>query len=305
MDRLRSLETFIKVVETGSFARAAEALDTSPAGVTRHIAELEARLGTRLLQRSSRRLSLTESGSLYFERAKQVLEDLTEADALAGAATLRPAGLLRVNVPVAFGIRVLAPLWPTFRQRHPEVRLDIALADRFVDLVEEGVDAAVRIGRLSNSNLIARRLATARGFVCASPGYLAKYGAPAAPEELAQHRCLGYRYASTRDEWVLLAPDGNEARVAVRCEFHANNGDVLMQAACAGEGIVMLPSFIVGDAIRAGHLVPVLRDWTFPPLGIHVVYPSRRHLSAKVRALFDFLGEHIGDPPTWEHDLFD
>ena len=304
MDRLRSLETFIKVVETGSFARAADALDTSPAGVTRHIAELESRLGTRLLQRSSRRLSLTESGSLYFERAKQVLEDLAEADALAGAATLQPAGLLRVNVPVAFGIRVLAPLWPAFRQRYPEVRLDITLADRFVDLVEEGVDAAVRIGRLSSSNLIARRLATVRGFVCASPAYLSRHGTPATPEALAQHRCLGYRYSSTRDEWVLQTPTGDETRVSVRCEFHANNGDVLMQAACAGEGIVMLPSFIVGDAIRAGALVPVLQDWPFPPLGVHVVYPSRRHLSAKVRALYEFLSDHIGDPPTWEAGLF-
>ncbi len=303
LDRLRAIEMFVKVVEAGSFVRAAEALDTSPAGVTRHIADLEARLGTRLLQRSSRRLALTDSGAAYFERAKQILDDLAEADAMAGAEAMRPTGLLRVNVPVVFGTQVLAPLWPAFRARHPQVRLDITLSDRFVDLVEEGVDAAVRIARLPSSNLIARRLATVRTLVCASPEYLRRFGTPAAATDLTQHRCLGYRYASARDEWEFIAPDGSPTRVAVRCEFHANNGDVLCAAAIGGEGIVALPSFICATAIARGELTVVLPEWSMPELGAHVVYPSRRYLSAKVRALVDFLTEVIVDPPAWEAPL--
>lgn len=300
MDRLRALEMFVKAVEAGSFTRAAEALGSSPAGVTRHIAALEARLGTRLLQRSSRRLALTESGAEYFERAKQILEDLTEADALAGAEAMRPAGLLRINVPVVFGARVLAPLWPRFRARHPEIKLDIAVSDRFVDLVEEGVDAAVRIARLPSSNLIARRLATVRTFACASPAYLKKNGTPAAPQDLAGHRCLGYRYSTTKDEWEFVAPDGRERRIAVDCDFHANHGEVICAAACGGEGIAVLPSFIAGPAVARGELVVLLRGWTIPELGAHVVYPSRRHLPAKVRALVEFLTESITDPPAWD-----
>ncbi len=303
LDRLRAIEMFVKVVEAGSFVRAAEALDTSPAGVTRHIADLETRLGTRLLQRSSRRLALTDSGSAYYDRAKQILEDLNEAEAIAGAETLAPTGLLRVNVPVAFGTRVLAPLWPRFRERHPQVRLDIALSDRFVDLVEEGVDAAVRVGRLPSSNLIARRLATVRSLICASPAYLERRGVPATAHELARHDCLGYRYSSTRDEWEFSTPDGQALRVAVRCDFHANNGDVLCAAAIGGEGIVALPTFICAPAIARGELVVLLPDWPLPELGVHVVYPSRRYLSAKVRALLDFLGAAITDPPAWEAPL--
>ena len=303
MDRLRALEMFVKVVETGSFTRAADALATSPAGVTRHIADLEARLGTRLLQRSSRRLALTESGAEYFERAKQVLEDLAEADALASAETRRPAGLLRINVPVVFGTRVLAPLWPRFRALHPEIRLDITLSDRFVDLVEEGVDAAVRVARLPSSNLIARRLATVRPLVCASPAYLARHGTPAVPADLAHHQCLGYRYASTKDEWEFTTADGATQRIGVRCDFHSNNGEVLCEAALAGAGIAVLPSFIAAQPILRGELVLLLPDTPMPELAAHVVYPSRRHLSAKVRALVEFLAAAIGDPPPWDAEL--
>ena len=300
MDRLRALEMFIKVVESGSFSRAAEALDTSPAGVTRHIADLETRLGTRLLQRSSRKLALTESGSAYFERAKQIVEDLAEADALAGVQTMRPAGLLRVNAPVVFGVRILAPLWARFRTEFPDIRLDITLSDHFVDLVEEGVDAAVRIARLPSSNLIARRLSTARALVCASPAYLERHGTPRTPSDLLKHRCLGYRYSATKDEWTFIGPDSREVQVDVHCDFHSNNGEVLRVAAIGGEGIVAMPSFIVGPSLARGDLVPVLADWRMPELGIYVVFPSRRHLSAKVRALVEFLAASITDPLPWE-----
>ena len=303
LDRLRAIEMFVKVVEAGSFVRAAEALDSSPAGVTRHIADLERRLGTRLLQRSSRRLALTDSGTAYYERAKQILDDLNEAEAIAGEEAVTPTGLLRVNVPVVFGTRVLAPMWPRFRALHPQLRLDITLSDRFVDLVEEGVDAAVRIARLPSSNLIARRLATVRSLVCASPEYLRRHGTPATAHALAEHRCLGYRYASTRDEWEFTTPDGQPLRVAVHCDFHANNGEVLCAAAVGGEGIVALPTFICAPAIARGELVPILSDWPLPELGLHLVYPSRRYLSAKVRTLLEFLGESISDPPAWEAPL--
>ena len=225
MDRLRAFEMFATVVAKGSFVRAAEALDTSPANVTRYIGELEAHLGTRLLNRSSRKLSLTESGEALYERSRQILEEVAEAEALASATTLRPRGRLRINVPVSFGILHLAPLWPRFMELHPEVELDVVLADRVVDLVEEGFDLGIRISRGGSGTYAARKLASSRNIVCASPGYLLGHPPPKLPADLREHACLGYTYAQTADEWHFRDQAGAAHLVKVRYAMHTNNGD--------------------------------------------------------------------------------
>jgi DNA-binding transcriptional LysR family regulator len=301
MNQIRALETFAKVVELGSFVRAAQALDMSSAGVTRDIAQLEAHLGTRLLQRHPRRLVLTETGASYYERCKQVLADLYEADALASAATLEASGVLRLNAPVAFGTLHLAPLLPQFRALYPKVELDISLSDRFVDLMEENVDMAVRIARLPSSSLVARPISHTCLVACAAPTYLQRRGTPNHPHDLSQHDGLGYSYASSKDEWEFRSPQGEIMRLPVRCTFHANHGSLLHAACLAGAGIALLPSFIVGADLLSGRLLPLLRAWQTEPLGIHVVYPSRKHLSAKVRVMRDFLSRAFPDPPPWEN----
>lgn len=300
MDRMRALEVFVEVVRKNGFARAADALDTSPANVTRIMADLESHLGTRLLNRSSRKMSLTDSGEALYARAKTIVEDMAEMEAVASSASARPRGLLRINAPVSFGIAHLAPLWPAFMSRYPEVELDIALADRVVDIVEEGYDLAIRISRGGSGAHAARRLATSRNVCCAAPAYLARYGAPGTPADLKQHDCIGYSYAATADEWVFRDAQGQPYPVQVRCAIHANNGDTTRAAALAGLGISWQPTFLIGDDLRAGRLVALLPGFSLPDIDVLAVYPSRRHLSAKVRAMIDFLAEHFRDPPPWD-----
>lgn len=300
MDRLRAFEVFVAVVARQGFARAAETLDTSPANVTRYVAELEAHLGTRLLNRHSRKLSLTESGEALYERARAILADVDEAVAVTSAATLRPQGRLRINAPLSFGLRQLAARWPDFARRYPEVELDVALIDRVVDVVEEGFDLAIRISRSGSTAHAARKLATSRNVVCASPAYLRAHGTPATPAELAQHACIVYEYVGS--EWTLLDADGRPQAVRVRAAMQTNNGDTAAAAARAGLGIVWQPTFLVGPDLRAGRLVPLLPGWRVPDIDILAVYPSRRHLSAKVRAMIDFLADEFSGVPPWDRD---
>ena len=201
MDRLKALEVFVEVVQKNGFARAADALDTSPANVTRIIADLEAHLGTRLLNRSSRKMSLTESGQGLFERAKTMVEDMAEIEAIASSAGVRAKGLLRINAPLTFGVLQLAPLWPKFMAQYPDIELQISLIDRVVDIVEEGYDMAIRISNAGSSAHAARKLATSRNICCAAPAYIKQNGAPATPADLKQHTCIGYSYAASADEW--------------------------------------------------------------------------------------------------------
>lgn len=299
MDRLRAFEVFAAVVGRGSFTRAADALDTSPANVTRYINELEAHLGTRLLNRSSRKLSLTESGEALYERSKSILEEVADAEALASSATLQPRGRLRINAPVSFGIRHLAPLWPRFMQSYPEVELDIALSDRVVDIVEEGYDLAIRISRTGPATHAARKLATSCNILCAAPDYLKKHGRPAVPADLAGHSCLGYTYAATANEWHFTDNEGRPHAVKVNYIMHANNGDTAREAAVAGLGIIWQPAFLVGEDLREGRLVPLLPGYRMPEIDVLAVYPSRRHLSAKVRVMVDFLVEAFKTGPGW------
>ncbi len=298
MDRLRAYEVFVTVVARGSFTKAADALDTSPANVTRYVNELEAHLRTRLINRTSRRLSLTEGGEALFDRAKSILEEVAETEALATTASLQPRGRLRNNAPLNFGSLVLAPLWPRFMAKYPDVELDIALVDRVVDIVEEGYDLAIRIARTPSGNLIARRLGGSESLVCASPEYLATHGVPEVPSDLERHLCLGYTYGGTSDEWQFAGPGGTLESVRVRWAMRANNGSTSRAAAIAGAGIIWQPSFVIGEDVRAGRLVEVMPAYRVPPIDILAIYASRRHLSAKVRVMVDFLVDALqGTPP--------
>ncbi|MES2071817.1 MAG: LysR family transcriptional regulator [Pseudomonadota bacterium] len=302
MDRLRAMEVFVEVVRKNGFARAAEALDTSPANVTRIISDLESHLGTRLLNRSSRKMSLTESGEALYERAKSIVEEMVEVEAIASSASMQPRGLLRINAPLSFGILHLAPLWPKFMQAYPEVELEVALIDRVVDIVEEGYDLAIRISRSGTTAYAARKLATSHNIVCASPEYVRRHGAPATPSELASHSCIVYSYAATADEWNFLDEKGNTHAVKVPYTMRTNNGDTARSAALAGAGIIWQPSFIIGADLRAGRLVQLLPGYRLPDIDVLAMYPSRRHLSAKVRVMIDFLAEAFKDTPPWDMD---
>jgi DNA-binding transcriptional LysR family regulator len=296
MDRFQALTAFAKVVESGSFVRAAERLGTSVSAVSRHVAELEAHLDVRLLNRTTRRLSLTESGQVFYEHCVQLLADLDEAEQSASASAITPRGTLRLSAPVSFGERYLAPAIGDFVERYTDMRFDVELSDRAVDLVDERFDAAVRIGAIGSQNLIGRMVGLTRMVCCATPAYLARRGEPKRPEDLAGHECLTYEYALQRNTWLFRDRDGSSRHVKVSGSVHANSGRFLVALALEGRGIAYEPDFIVGLDVQAGRLVPLLLAFQPPASQIQLVYPSRRHLSAKVRAFADFLRERFATP---------
>lgn len=300
MDRLRAFEVFSTVVGQGSFTRAADKLETSPANVTRYISELEEMLGARLLNRTSRRLSLTETGKTLYDRALSILEDVAEAEAIASSAAMQPRGRLRINAPLSFGVLHLAPLWPRFMARYPDVELDIGLADRLVDLVDEGFDLAVRISRGGSPTLISRKLATVHHCVCASPDYIARHGAPQTPDDLTKHACIAYTYSTSVNEWRLIDAAGKVHAVPVSNILHTNNGETSSAVALAGLGIVLHPTFLVSEHLRQGRLIRLLPDYHTAEVDVLVVYPSRRHVSAKVRVMVDFLVEAFRGKAPWD-----
>ena len=289
MDRFAAMQAFARVVEAGSFARAAERMGMSTSACSRHVADLEAHLDTRLLNRTTRSLSLTEPGRVFHERCVQVLADLEDAEAVAHAGRARARGNLRISCAVNFGLHHISPLIAPFQQRHPDVRLDISLSDRMVDLVEDGFDMAVRIGESRSTSLIARKLGDTCLLTCASPDYLKLHGTPVTPQQLSEHNCLIYEYLPIRNEWRFIDREGGEHRVRVAGSVQTNNGDMLARAAAEGLGICCEPDFIVAEDVAAGRLVPILEGYRPPATTIHAVYPSRRHLSGKVRAFVDFL----------------
>jgi len=299
MDHFHVLTAFVQVVESGSFAAAAERLDRSVSAVSRSVAELEAHLGARLLNRTTRRLSLTETGRVFHERAVQLLADLEEAEAAVGASTLEPRGTLKLTCATTFAIRHLAPAIAAYEARYPRVRFDVELSDRFVDLVEEGFDLAIRIGPVRSQALIARRIGSTTLVCCAAPEYLARRGTPRAPGELAQHACLTYAYAPERNVWRFTDDAGKLHQVSVSGPAHANNGAMLTALAVAGLGVNLEPDFIVAPHVRAGRLVRLLPDYVPESGVINAVYPSRRHLSAKVRSFIDFIAERFESDPPW------
>ena len=295
MDRLQAMTVFAKVVEQGSFARAAERLSISTSACSRQVAELEAHLDTRLLNRTTRRLSLTESGQGFYERCVQLLADLEEAEQAAAQSAARPRGTLRITTSINFGVRHVSPAIGAFLAKYPDVKFDVSLSDRIVDLVEEGYDLAIRIGSAGGETVVARKLGEARMVACASPAYLKAHGAPKTPEDLARHPCLTYEYMPVRNVWPFRGKDGREHAVRVTGPLHSNNGDLLAAAAVAGVGIAYEPEFILGPDLKAGRLVPILASYTSPLGPIYAVYPSRRYLTAKVRAFVDFLAQRFAN----------
>ena len=290
MDRFQEMRAFVAVVDAGSFVRAADALDLSKTAVSRLVGDLETRLGTRLLQRTTRKLSLTPEGEVFHERCRQLLDGVAEAEAELSAHTGEAIGQLRLNVPVTFGLLHLAPLWPAFMTLHPKVVLDVTLSDRLVDLVDEGYDLAVRIARLQASSLVSRQLTSTRLILCASPEYLRRHGAPEHPSDLARHAVIAYSLLAMGDQWEFEEPAG-PITVKVAPRMRTNSGDTCCAAAVQHQGIVLQPSFLVATHLASGALVEVLPQYRSIELGIYAVYPSRKHLTPKVRALIDFLVE--------------
>jgi|APMI01.1.fsa_nt_gi DNA-binding transcriptional LysR family regulator len=300
MDRLAAIEAFVKVAEAHSFSEAATRLNVSKSVVSRHVAALEAELGARLFHRTTRSLTLTEAGQGYFDRAQRILADLDEANAAVRQLQAAPRGRLRVNAPMSFGFLHLAPALPDFLARYPELSVDVAMNDRFVDLVDEGFDVAVRIGEMQDSSLIARKLAPIRRVVCASPDYFAARGTPATPDDLAAHECLCNSNIAHGQEWRFVTGDGKPWPVAVKGRLAVNNGDALRVAALQGLGVVNVPTFIVGRDLQAGTLTTTLDAYVPQTLTLNAVWPHARHLSPKVRAFVDFLSERFGPRPYWD-----
>jgi DNA-binding transcriptional LysR family regulator len=292
MDPFVEMRTFCAVTEAGSFVQAARALNLSKAAVSRYVGALEARLGVRLLHRTTRRLSLTGEGELFYARSKELLAGLEEAESELRSRSGTARGVLRVNAPVTFGILHLAPLWGEFRERHPQVRIDLTLSDRVVDLVEEGYDIAIRIAALPDSTLVSKRLASTRIVLCASPRYLEIRGVPAHPSELAKHYVIAYRYWSTGDEWQFDGPAGR-ATARTKPIMHSNSGDTCRAMALQHQGIVLQPTFLIGQDLADGTLVELMPEYRALELGIYAVYPSRKHVPPKVRALVEYLAERL------------
>jgi DNA-binding transcriptional LysR family regulator len=294
MDRALELSVFTAVVDAGSFVGAAEPLRMSKAAVSRYVDALEQRLGVRLLQRTTRRLSLTDEGRLFYQRAKNVLAALDDAESEVASRKHEASGLIRVNVPLSFGVAHLAPLWGAFMEANPKVDLDITLNDRTVDLVDEGYDLAVRINVMPNSMLVSRKLVSTRMKLCASPGYLKRHGVPSHPKDLTKHRVIAYTNWSGRDEWSFDGPDGH-ITVQTNARVYTNNGDTCCGIALQDGGIVLQPSFMLDAHLRRGDLVELMPEYRAIELGVYAVYATRKQLSLKVRRLIDFLVDAFRD----------
>jgi DNA-binding transcriptional LysR family regulator len=303
MDRAGEMSVFAKVVEEGSFSSAARALKLTPSAVSKQIGRLEDRLGVRLLNRTTRQLSATEEGDAFYQRCVRILTDMEEAELAVSQRHSAPRGTLRVNCGVAFGKHQISPLIAEFLDRYPEVSVEMTQTDALADLVEEGQDIAIRFGKLQDSSMVARQLAVSRRAICCSPEYLERFGEPRHPSELANHNCIAFSTAIHLNEWVFKLPDGSEFPFRAQGNFTANNGETIHEMAQSGLGIARLAEFLVGPDVREGRLVRILqpfyRDVEVP---INAVYPTRRHLSPKVRAFVDFLVEKFNPVPPWETD---
>ena len=301
MDRMGELQAFISVVDQGGFTGAADRLGLSKSAVSKHVSALEARLGARLLNRTTRRVSPTEIGMLYYDRVRKVLADATAADELVTAHQQNPRGQLRVSAPMSFANRHLSPLIAEFLCRYPEMSVDLVLDDRQVDLIKDGFDLAVRIGILQDSALMSRKIAGTLMRLVASPDYLERTGRPERPEDLSSHDLLHYSFATTGHFWRIRTNSGEERHVRSGGRLIANNGDILLEAALAGLGIVQSPSFFLGDLLQTGKLVEVLPDLDQPIIEVQIVYPPGRYVQPKTRAFIDYLVEQFRgiDPAHW------
>ncbi|APW39827.1 LysR family transcriptional regulator [Rhodoferax koreense] len=293
MDRWTEIELFVQVAETGSLSRAAAVLDLSNAAASRHLAALEQRLGARLVERNTRRLYLTDTGQAFFGRAKCILADLKDAESTVNATASAPSGTLRITASLSFSMHHIAPLLREYTGRYPEVTVHVEAANRYFDLIENNIDVAIRTREVEpDSNITIRRLGETRRILAASPRYLAQYGRPQQLADLQRHKMLIYTYANNPND-MRFTRDGQVSTVHVKGLLESNDGQVLRAAALDGLGILVQPTYILFDDIVAGRLVPVLDDWDLPHLTINLAYPSRRHMSAKVRTFIDFIAEYF------------
>ncbi|MDC2889171.1 LysR family transcriptional regulator [Psychrosphaera algicola] len=303
MDRVDAMRAFVSVVIEGSFSNAATAMQISPQLVSKYVSKLEERLDVRLLNRTTRKVSLTEAGTHYFQHAQQILSSIDEMESQLGGLQQSPKGTLRISAPVSFALKHMARLVTDFQLHYPSVTVDLQLNDRKVDIVDEGFDIALRIGRLKSSSLIAKRVAPIRIILCASPDYLKKHGVPKQPEDLKDHRYLHYSYIEMDGkendifQWLKTK---NSKSVG---DFQSNNGDVLVDAAIAGAGLVLQPTFIASEAVRSGKLNVVLPEFELDPMGLYVVYAHRKLLPNKVRCFIDFIEGYYGAPPYWDESI--
>ncbi|MDT0595293.1 LysR family transcriptional regulator [Glaciecola petra] len=299
MNPFEEMQTFVRVVEAGSITKAAVQLDTVKSAVSRRIAELEKRLGVSLLTRTTRTQSLTESGKSYYERCIRIIDDLAEIEASVKNEHCALSGRIKIAAPLSFGLKHLAPVLRLFNEQHPDVIFEVDFNDRQIDIVQEGFDLAIRIAKLSDSSLIARKFSSVRGVVCASPSYLKKHGEPTNPEQLQQGH-VKLQYSLSTSGWEFFQVNGEAIQVKIPEVLTANNGDYLCQEAIAGRGVLLSPDFICYEAVRAGELVPILCDYVNKkPINAYAVYPQTRHLSQRVRRLVDFLADYFGDTPYW------
>lgn len=303
MDKFAALRAFVAVVDHGGFAPAARRHGVAPSSLTRQIDSLEEALGTLLLNRSTRSVTLTDAGRRYLEDARRILDDLENADRAVSEAGGPPGGLLRLSIPVAFGRLHIGPALPVFLKRYPDMRLDVSLTDTVVNLVEDRIDIAIRLGALSTSSLIARKLAPHRRIICASPDYIAEHGAPSTPRQLADHNCLLFDYLSGDNSWTLTR-NGVHERITLSGNLKASGSELLREAAIGGAGLISMPTWLVGSDIAQGRLVPLLEDWSVGPGpdegAVWGVYLPNRRGSRKVNCLLDFLSAHFGSPPYWD-----
>lgn len=296
MDKLASLRAFVKVVEASSFSEAGRRLRLSRSAVSKYVADLEEELGVQLLSRTTRRVTPTENGQVYFERALTILADLEAADRAVTQMQSAPRGLLRVNAPMSFGTIRLGPALAGFMKRYPELRIQLVLSDEQVDPVQEGLDVTLRIAELDSSSLIARRIMPIDRAICASPDYLKQYGTPKHPGELRSHALLAYGYLSTGNQWKLTGKDG-EHWINPDWTLCVNNAEVLREAAQAARGIAVLPVFIAEPALKSGKLRTIMDDYKTPAISLYAIYPPTRHLAIKVRLFIDYLVETFSGEP--------
>ena len=300
MSNFHEIQAFTQIVESGSITAAAERLDIAKSAVSRRLAELEARLGVELFHRSTRKLTLTDSGRGFYERTVRILSDLEEAEHAVCQSHHELRGPLKIAAPLTFGLLHLGPAINDFIHAHPQIQVEIDFNDRQVDVIQEGFDVAIRIARLADSSLIARSIADIGFVTCASPAYLHAHGTPAKPQDLTMHRCLVYSYQDTPNVWKYRDQNGQDIEVRIQPYLEANNGDYLNSAALAGHGILHQPRFIAYEAIARGTLVPILTDYTIPAVSAYAIYPPTRHLSQRVRTFVDFLVGRFTGIPYWE-----
>ncbi|UGA57668.1 LysR family transcriptional regulator [Vibrio sp. VB16] len=298
MDKIDTMKTFLMVVQEGSFSKAAEKLNMSPQLVSKYVLALEDNLRTRLLHRTTRKVSTTEAGDRYYLRCQQVIEDIEDMEYSLTKLGQHVSGVLTISAPMSFGVKHLPKLLVDFQSRYPDLELDLKLTDVKIDIVEEGVDVALRIGKLKSSSLIAKRIAPINIAIMASPEYLQKKGTPQTPEELHHHTYLKYAY--TDASFLFSRFDKNSMDLKLSSNMTANNGDLLVNAAICGGGIVIQPTFIAGEALANGSLTRILVDYEPEAVGLYMVYANRKFLPSKVRAFVDFVSEYYGDEPYWD-----